>query len=31
MRIFDQVLAGSWRETLNAVARELAAFVRESG
>jgi tetratricopeptide (TPR) repeat protein len=31
MRIFDQVVPGSWRETLNAVARELAAFVREGG
>jgi tetratricopeptide (TPR) repeat protein len=31
LRIFDQVIAGSWRETLNAVARELAAFVREGG
>ena len=27
MRIFDQVAPGSWRETLDGVARELAAFV----
>jgi tetratricopeptide (TPR) repeat protein len=28
MRIFDQVVPGSWRETLDTVARELAAFVK---
>jgi tetratricopeptide (TPR) repeat protein len=27
MRIFDQIAPGSWRETLDGVARELAAFV----
>ncbi|MGH8641113.1 MAG: tetratricopeptide repeat protein [Burkholderiales bacterium] len=28
MRIFDQVTQGNWRPTLDAVARELAAFVK---
>jgi tetratricopeptide (TPR) repeat protein len=29
MRIFEQAVPGSWRETLNAVAQELATFVIE--
>jgi len=28
MRIFEQVITGSWREPLDAVAHELAVFVK---